>query len=82
MYNANSILNDMNDYDRNNLLFILDLDETEFDEWVNSIPDDDVEYAIELVTIYRQELIQKEAMLLDEVPDTAVANEYLQKFRL
>lgn len=72
----------MNDYDRNNLLFILDLDETEFDEWVKTIPDDDVEYAIELVTAYRQELIQKEAMLLDEVPCTAVANEYLQKFRL
>ena len=72
----------MNDYDRNNLLFILELDESEFDEWVNTIPDDDVEYAIELVTRYRQELIQKEAMLLDEVPSTAVANDYLQKFRL
>lgn len=72
----------MNNYDRNNLLFILELDESEFDEWVNTIPDDDVEYAIELVTRYRQELIQKEAMLLDEVPSTAVANDYLQKFRL
>lgn len=72
----------MNDYDRNNLQFILALDETEFDEWVNTIPDDEVEYAIELIAIYKKELILKAALLLDEVPSTAVAKDYLQKFRL
>ena len=57
----------MNAYDRNNLQFIMSLDETQFDEWYSSIPQDDVDYALELFEQARTELELKVHEIIDEV---------------
>lgn len=71
----------MNDWDRNNLNFIRSLNEQQFDEWASTLPEDDVDYAVELIQRARMELMYNH---LDEVNGAAVetANEYLRKFRL
>ena len=71
----------MNDWDKNNLNFIRSLNEQQFDEWASTLPEDDVDYAVELLQRARMELMYNQ---LDEVNETAVetANEYLRKFRL
>ena len=37
----------MNDWDRNNFNYLMSLTEEEFDEFMESMPDDDVDYALE-----------------------------------
>lgn len=71
----------MNDWDKNNLNFIRSLNEQQFDEWASTLPEDDVDYAVELIQRARMELMYNH---LDEVNEAAVetANEYLRKFRL
>ena len=39
----------MNKHDRDNLNFILSLDEAGFDEWYATLSDDDVDYALEII---------------------------------
>ncbi len=74
----------MNDHDRSQFDFIMSLSDEEFTEWALSIPDDDVEYAIELIQQARLELSIVEHELLDnlEQSDLAEARAVLQKFRL
>ncbi len=74
----------MNDHDRSQFDFIMSLSDEEFTEWALSIPDDDVEYAIELIQQARLELSMVEHELLDnlEQSDLAEARAVLQKFRL
>lgn len=74
----------MNDYDRSQFDFIMSLSDEEFTEWALSIPNDDVEYAIELIQQARLELSMVEHELLDnlEQSDLAEARAVLQKFRL
>lgn len=74
----------MNKHDRSQFDFIMSLSDEEFTEWALSIPDDDVEYAIELIQQARLELSIVEHELLDnlEQSDLAEARAVLQKFRL
>ncbi len=74
----------MNKHDRSQFDFIMSLSDEEFTEWALSIPDDDVEYAIELIQQARLELSMVEHELLDnlEQSDLAEARAVLQKFRL
>lgn len=74
----------MNDYDRSQFDFIMGLSDEEFDKWVLSIPDDDIQYAIELIQQSRLELTMIEHDLLDnlEQSELAEARAVLQKFRL
>lgn len=45
----------MNKHDRDNLMFLLANANTEtFDNWLNSISEDDLEYALELLLEYRE----------------------------
>jgi hypothetical protein len=55
----------MNDYDRNNLEFISSLNEQEFDTWMETLDDDDVHYAIDLLQQARVELLGMEQDLLE-----------------
>lgn len=74
----------MNDYDRSQFDFIMGLSDEEFDKWALSIPDDDIQYAIELIQQARLELTMIEHDLLDnlEQSDLTEARAVLQKFRL
>lgn len=75
----------MNDHDRNNLRFIMSLDDEQFDVWSENIADDDIQYAIELIQQARLELAEQECNLLEfdlVDSDFAEARAVLNKFRL
>ena len=71
----------MNDWDRNNLNYILSLDEDEFESWLVDLSEDDTLYALDLIRAARVELLEQEQELL-ETEDFTLANEVLAKFRL
>jgi hypothetical protein len=72
----------MNDHDRNNLQFILSLDEKAYDEWTASLSEDDVDYALELLKAARTEVMMQAASFADEVEDCTEANAILKGFML
>lgn len=46
----------MTDYDRDNLFFLLNADEETLKDWYNTVDEDDIEYASELMSEYSKEL--------------------------
>jgi hypothetical protein len=72
----------MNDYDKNNLKFIMALTQEEFEVWYAEISDDDAEYAMELLKKARQALVTAEMELLDEVETFTEAKNILDRFTL
>lgn len=72
----------MNDWDRNNLNFILSLTPEQFEDWYSSIDQDDVEYAIELIKQGRLETAMRVAEIFDNTEDLTEANKVLNKFTL
>ena len=71
----------MNDWDRDNLNFILSLNEDEFETWLVDLSEDDQLYALDLIRSARLELLEQEQELL-ETEDFTLANQVLAKFRL
>ena len=78
----------MNDWDRNNLHFILDSDEATLEDFYSWATEDDLAYALNLVREARTELLVQEAEILDELltdataDDVADASAVLRKFQL
>ena len=73
----------MNDYDKANLNFILSITESDtFQLWYDSLSEDDVAYALELMSAARLELDMRVVELCDDVTDLSDANQVLQKYRL
>lgn len=68
----------MTDKDMNNLMFLLKADDVTFRHWIENCSIDDIAYANELITAYRQEKIY----LADEVEDLTLAKSVLNKFTL
>lgn len=75
----------MDDYDRNNLNFLLKTDNKELEKWYNGISDQEKEYASTLLKRYSEELSIKqhfqntEHIEINAMPD---AETYLRRFRL
>ena len=59
----------MNDYDRNNLQFLLKASAKDLEAWSKEVTQDDLDYAQELLAAYQEEINAKEAEL-DIVIDT------------
>jgi len=78
----------MNDWDRNNLHFILDSDEATLEDFYSWATEDDLAYALSLVREAKTELLIQEADILDEIltnataDDVADANAMLKQFQL
>lgn len=72
----------MNPYDLNNLSYIMSLNNEQFDEWMLTVSDDDINYAIELIQARRAELIEQEHQLLEDVVDVTQAQTILKKYTL
>lgn len=78
----------MNDWDRNNLHFILDADEATLEDFYSWATEDDLAYALSLVRKARTELLIQEADILDEILTNATADDVsdasamLRKFQL
>ena len=78
----------MNEWDRNNLHFILDSDEATLEDFYSWATEDDLAYALSLVREAKTELLLQEADILDELltaataADVADASTMLRKFQL
>lgn len=74
----------MNEYDRDQLNFIMSLDDEAFNDWATAMADDDIKYAIELIQAARLEnaILEQELLEALEDSDLAEANAVLSKFRL
>ena len=78
----------MNEWDRNNLHFILDSDEATLEDFYSWATEDDLAYALSLVREAKTELLIQEADILDELltaataADVADASTMLRKFQL
>ena len=71
----------MNDWDRDNLHFILNTTDESFEEWLDQADNDDVEYALNLIRIAKAELLTQEHELLDDVENTAEADLLIERIR-
>ena len=78
----------MNDWDRNNLHFILDSDEATLEDFYSWATEDDLAYALSLVRQAKTELLLQEADILDEMltdateDDVSEASAMLKQFQL
>jgi len=78
----------MNEWDRNNLHFILDSDKETLEDFYSWATEDDLAYALSLVREAKTELLIQEADILDEIltnataDDVADASAVLRKFQL
>ena len=76
----------MDDYDRENLFFLLNASEEVLRDWYNNVGPDDHDYASELLAEYSKELELKTMFYLVEEVDlsnlTQDAESYLKKFSL
>ena len=71
----------MNDWDRDNLHFILNTTDESFEEWLDQADNDDIDYALNLIRTAKAELITQEYELLDEVNDMSDANLLIYRIR-
>ena len=65
----------MNEWDRNNLHFILDSDEATLEDFYSWATEDDLTYALSLVRQAKTELLIQEADILDEILTNATADD-------
>ena len=75
----------MDKWDRDNLNFLLNVDDETFEEFMLQSSDDDIDYAIELIQTHKAELMTRELELRDELADENGLDEaqaVLAKFRL
>ena len=71
----------MNPYDLNNLNYIMSLTDDEFDEWMMTIGDDDISYAIELIQLRRAELNSEAMDIMDDITDFTEANSVINHIK-
>ena len=72
----------MNKWDSDNLKFIMSLSPKEFDKWHDSLSEDDLKYAYELIAQARAETAEQLVALTDQVTSLAQARKVLAKFTL
>lgn len=76
----------MNDWDQNNLNFLLSLTPEEFEQFMNDSDEDDLAYALELVQREKSTVLNKMEELIETVVnenmDLTEAQSVLAKFRL
>jgi hypothetical protein len=74
----------MNDWDRDNLNFLLNASKETLEDWHHYADADDYAYALELLQAARTELAMQELALIDNeaVEDVSEAKTVLSKFRL
>jgi hypothetical protein len=74
----------MNNWDKENLNFILNSDDADMEDFLSWASDEDLAYALELIQLAKAELAVEEILMLelDENPDTSQAQMILERFRL
>ena len=72
----------MNDHDRENLKFLLSVDAKTLKSWYDNMDADDIDYAAELLTRYKEELETKTVLLSDNVGNVSEAKKFLKRFSI
>ena len=74
----------MNTYDQKNLEFLLSADNTTLDQWYQTVSQDDVEYALELLQMHRSEIELRDLEITDSEAeeDLSQARAVLARFTL
>ena len=62
----------MNEWDRDNLEFIMNSDHEDFEAWLYQASDEDVEYALKLIRIAKSELIEEELDMMQPTEQDAI----------
>lgn len=71
----------MNQWDRDNLNFIMNTTNEGFDEWLEQADDDDIQYALELIRMAKAELMVQELEFLDEISNYSDAAKLIERIR-
>ena len=71
----------MNEWDYDNLMFLINTSEDVFQDWIEQADNDDVAYALELFKKHRDMIALREIYLRDEITDFSDAKLALTKFR-
>jgi len=71
----------MNEWDYDNLMFLINTSEDVFQDWIEQADNDDVAYALELFKKHRDMMALREIYLRDEITDFSDAKQILTKFR-
>ena len=71
----------MNLGDRENLHFLLNISQEVFDDWIESVDCEDIEYALELVREAKLEIIERQIARIDEVNDTSQAQAIIEAIK-
>ena len=71
----------MNEWDRDNLNFIMNTSEEGFDEWLDQADNDDVDYALELIRMAKAELMVQEMEFTDEVSNFNEASQLIERIK-
>jgi len=71
----------MNNWDRDNLKFIMETDDGAFDVWLDQADDRDIEYALELIRMARAELMVQEMEITDSVSNFTEANLLIERIK-
>jgi len=74
----------MNNWDKENLNFILNSDDADMEDFLSWASDEDLAYALELIQLARAELELEEILMQesDEDLDTSQAQVILERYRL
>ena len=71
----------MNEWDYDNLMFLINTNDSVFQDWIEQADNDDVNYALELFKKHRDMIAMREIYLRDDITDFSDAKEALTKFR-
>ena len=72
----------MNEWDRDNLDFIMNTSEEGFDEWLEQADNDDVAYALELIRMAKAELMIQEMEFTDDISNFTEASQLIERIKI
>lgn len=72
----------MTEHDRNNLNFLLTIDDNSLAKWFETASDDDIIYAFELIQEYKDKMKELYVEYDLQTSDLKEANDILEKFKL
>jgi len=72
----------MSENDLHNLTFLMTVDDEGFNKWFEQADDDDIQYAFELIQMYRSEIQELELEKKLENSDFSEAKNILEKFKV
>jgi hypothetical protein len=71
----------MNEWDRDNLDFIMNCSEEGFDEWLDQADNDDINYALSLIRMAKTEMMVQELELTDDISNFNEANQLIERIK-